>query len=163
MNALIYTDGACSGNPGPGGWAYTVKILNNKFNSSGCKKKTTNNAMELTAITKAIEYIVVYSERWGNPIENVTLRSDSAYCLNAINNKWYKSWKANNWKTKDNKDVKNKELWEKLDELLDICKEENINIIFEKVKGHNGDLENEYVDELAKSAILRLESFNFTK
>lgn len=157
MNAIIYTDGACSGNPGPGGWAFVIKMGKIKTNYSGCAKITTNNAMELTAIYRALKYVYDYSKMWRNPIKSVVIRSDSAYCLNSINRNWYIVWKANEWRTKENKNIKNRDLWILVDDYINKLKDQKTNIFFEKIKGHSGIELNELVDRLAKDAILRLE------
>jgi ribonuclease HI len=136
----IYTDGACTNNPGPGGWA---AILNYK----GCVKEiyggeplTTNNRMELTAAIKALEALK-------EPCY-VELYSDSAYLINAFNQHWINKWVRNGWKTISGDPVENKDLWERLVELTKMHE-----IKWVKVKGHSDDEYNNRCDELAKSAI----------
>jgi ribonuclease HI len=136
----IYTDGACSGNPGPGGWGVVILKDEEVLKHSGSHIDTTNNRMELLAVCKALEYL--------NSIERqkANIYSDSAYVVNAINECWIKKWKERGWKTSKDENVKNKDLWERIDKMLKILKD--VRII--KVKGHNGDTFNEEADRLAK-------------
>lgn len=136
----IYTDGACSGNPGPGGWGAILMYQDIKKEISGGKKDTTNNVMELTAVIEALKLL--------NRPCKVDLYSDSAYVVNAFIQKWIVNWQKNNWQTSDRKDVKNKELWQELLELTSIH-----NVIFHKVKGHSDNEFNNRCDELARKAI----------
>lgn len=140
MNIEIYTDGACSGNPGIGGWGALIKFPNSKIIklNGGCKN-TTNNQMELTAAIKALQYI--------DNSENITLHTDSKYLMNGINN-WIKNWKKNGWKTASKKPVKNKDLWLELDEI--IIKH---NIKWNWIKGHSGNKNNDEADFLARRYI----------
>ena len=140
---IIYTDGACSGNPGPGGWGTLVINGDERTELYGGEKNTTNNQMELTAVIKALEFV--------GGAKNIDLWTDSQYVKNGIS-EWIVSWKKNGWKNSQKKPVKNKELWMKLDELRD-----NKNISWNWVKGHNGHVENERVDELARQGIAELE------
>lgn len=157
----IYTDGACSKNPGPGGYAFIVLTAKEKvlLKLSGGEKHTTNNRMELKAIVRALEHLNEPRERlnyrlpYNRTQMNVVVRSDSAYCVNAINQGWIKVWQSNGWKTKDNKEVKNKELWERL---LVLLEQPHLKVTFEKVKGHSGNKYNEMVDQAAKRVINRL-------
>ena len=139
----IYTDGACSGNPGPGGWGAILMYKDNIKEISGGKKDTTNNVMELTAVIEALKLLKFPCK--------VNLYSDSAYVVNAFLQNWVINWQKNNWKTSDKKDVKNKELWQELIELTHI---HNVNFI--KVKGHADNEYNNRCDELARKAILTL-------
>lgn len=139
----IYTDGACSGNPGPGGWGAILMYKENKKEISGGKKDTTNNVMELTAVIEALKLLKYPCK--------VKLYSDSAYVVNAFLQNWVINWQKNNWKTSDKKDVKNKELWQELVEFTNIH-----NITFIKVKGHSDNEYNNRCDELARKAILSL-------
>ena len=139
----IYTDGACSGNPGPGGWGAILMYKGNKKEISGAKKDTTNNVMELTAVIEALKLLKYPC--------TVKLYSDSAYVVNAFLQNWIINWQRNNWKTADKSDVKNKELWQELLELTNIH-----NITFIKVKGHSDNEYNNRCDELARKAILAL-------
>ena len=140
MKYVIYTDGACSGNPGPGGWG--AVILNedkNETNISGKEKSTTNNRMELMAPIMALRKIKKASE--------VTIYTDSIYLKNGITT-WIKNWEKNSWKNANKKPVKNKDLWVSLNKL---SKEENID--WKWVKAHNGNKYNELADKLATEAI----------
>lgn len=140
---IIYTDGACSGNPGPGGWA-AVLIYNGKEKEiSGGNKNTTNNIMEITAVIeglKALKY----------PCE-VELYSDSAYVVNTFTQGWIYNWMQKGWKTASGDSVKNKELWQELYSLTKIHK-----VTFNKVKGHADNHYNNRCDELARDAIKNL-------
>ncbi len=138
----IYTDGACSGNPGPGGWGVLIEIDNKNIELSGGDRETTNNRMELMAAIKALEEIDQDYE--------ITLYTDSNYVKDGITS-WISNWKKNNWKTASKKDVKNKELWMRLDEAI---KDKNISWVW--VKGHAGNAGNEQADYLARSALEKL-------
>ena len=138
----IYTDGACSGNPGAGGWGAILFHGNHKKEISGFEQETTNNKMEITAVIKALEMLK-------EPC-NVELYSDSAYVVNAINLGWLDNWKANGWKGSDKKTVKNIEYWTTLDKLLKIH-----NVTFIKVKGHADNEFNNRCDELATGEIAK--------
>ena len=140
---IIYTDGACSGNPGPGGWGAILMINENKKEISGGNKNTTNNVMELTAVIEALKLLK-------RPC-NVNLYSDSAYVVNAFNQGWIYNWKKNNWKTAGKTPVKNQELWE---ELYNLTKKHKVEFI--KVKGHSDNEYNNRCDFLATSAIKTL-------
>ena len=139
----IWTDGACSYNPGPGGWAAILRYGNYEKVFSGGEKTTTNNIMELTAVIKGLSAL---KERC-----DVTLYSDSAYVINAINEGWLKNWQKSGFKTADKKPVKNRELWEELSDLL-----EKQNVNFVKVKGHAQNENNNRCDEIARGEILKL-------
>lgn len=141
----IFTDGACSGNPGPGGWGVVALLLpkNKKYLISGFDKNTTNNRMELKAVIEALRFSLEQNS------SELHIYSDSAYVVNAINQKWIENWKLNNWKTRTKTDVKNKDLWIELNDLM-----EKIDFKIYKVKGHSGDKYNELADELAKSEII---------
>ncbi|ADO76859.1 Ribonuclease H [Halanaerobium praevalens DSM 2228] len=134
----LYTDGACLGNPGPGG--YAAFILNNNLEEltsvSGSTKESTNNRMELKAVIEALKVIPQKTK--------VEIYSDSSYVLNGLS-KWIKAWKKNGWKTASKKEVANQDLWKKLDELST-----NFDLVYKKVKGHSGDQYNEKADKLAK-------------
>ena len=136
----IYTDGACSGNPGPGGWGTILMYKDIKKEISGGEKNTTNNIMELTAVIEGLKMLKFPCE--------VDLYSDSAYVVNAFLQKWTENWVKNNWKTADKKDVKNKELWQELIDLTKVHK-----VTFHKVKGHADNEYNNRCDELARSQI----------
>lgn len=140
---IIYTDGACSGNPGPGGWGAILIINENKKEISGGNKNTTNNVMELTAVIEALKLLK-------RPC-NVNLYSDSAYVVNAFLQNWILGWIKNGWKNSNKEDVKNKELWQ---ELISLTKVHNVT--FHKVKGHADNKYNNRCDELARNAIKNL-------
>lgn len=135
-NVKLYTDGACSGNPGPGGYGAILIYKGIEKEISGCENNTTNNKMEIMAVIKGLEMIK-------EPC-NVTVYSDSAYVVNSIQMGWIKNWKKNNWKKSDNKAVKNVELWERLLSLMEIH-----NVEFVKVKGHSDNEYNNRCDKLA--------------
>lgn len=139
----IYTDGACSGNPGPGGWGAILMYKGNKKEISGGKENTTNNVMELAAVIEALKLLKFPCK--------VNLYSDSAYVVNAFTQKWINNWQKNSWKTADKQDVKNKELWQ---ELLSLTKTHQVTFI--KVKGHADNEYNNRCDELARQAISSL-------
>ena len=140
MKYIIYTDGACSGNPGPGGWGAVIFDNNNKqTNISGGEKYTTNNRMELSAAIMALKKIKTKSE--------AIIYTDSTYVKNGIT-EWIKKWEMNGWKNANKQPVKNKDLWIKLDGL---CKDNKI--IWKWVKGHSNNKYNNLADELATQAI----------
>ena len=137
---IIYTDGACSGNPGPGGWGAVLMYNGNQKEISGGKKDTTNNVMELTAVIEGLKMIKFPCE--------VEIYSDSAYVVNAFKQKWIDSWIKNNWKTSSKEPVKNQDEWKTLYEFTNIHK-----VKFFKVKGHSNNPYNNRCDELARTAI----------
>ena len=132
----IYTDGACSGNPGKGGWAAVLVYNSREKEISGSDKSTTNNRMELTAVIEALKALK-------EPCE-VTLTTDSKYVCDAINKGWVYSWKKNNWKKSDKKPALNVDLWQELLALLEV---HNVNFVW--VKGHDGHKYTERCDRLA--------------
>ena len=140
---IIYTDGACSGNPGPGGWGSILMMGENRKEISGGKKDTTNNVMELTAVIEALKLLK-------RPCK-VDLYSDSAYVVNAFLQNWILGWIKNGWKNSSKKEVKNKELWQELFSLTKIH-----DVTFHKVKGHADNEYNNRCDELARNAIKNL-------
>lgn len=139
----IYTDGACSGNPGPGGWGSILMMGENKKEISGGSANATNNIMELTAVIEALKMLK-------RPCK-VNIYSDSAYVVNAFVQKWIYGWMKKGWKTASNEPVKNKELWQELYELTKVH-----DVTFNKVKGHADNEFNNRCDELA-----RMESAKF--
>ena len=141
----IFTDGACSGNPGPGGWGAILKYGSYEKEISGADPQTTNNRMELSAVINALKLLK-------EPC-SVTLFSDSKYVCDAIQKGWAKKWKSNNWMRSKNSPALNPDLWEQLLALLD-----KHNVYVNWVKGHAGHPENERCDKLAVSAIKRLNS-----
>ena len=136
----IYTDGACSGNPGPGGWGAMLMYKGNKKEISGGKENTTNNVMELTAVIEGLKLLKFPCK--------VKLYSDSAYLVNAFIQKWIYGWIKNGWKNSSKEPVKNKELWQ---ELYELTKTHEVEFI--KVKGHADNEYNNRCDELARNAI----------
>lgn len=143
VSVTIYTDGACSGNPGPGGWGAVLICGENKKEISGGNKNTTNNIMEITAVIEALKCLKSECK--------ATVYSDSAYVVNCFNQGWIYNWKKNNWKTSTKGPVKNKELWEELYTLV-----KKYNVEFVKVKGHSDNELNNRCDELARSEINKL-------
>ena len=140
----IFTDGACSGNPGPGGWGTILRMGEKERELSGGEPATTNNRMELMAVIAGLEALQ-------RPCK-VRLTTDSKYVLDGAT-KWIKGWKRNGWKTADKKPVKNVDLWQRLDAAHALHK-----VNWHWVKGHSGHAENERVDELARAAIAALKS-----
>ena len=140
MKIRIYTDGACSGNPGRGGWGALIQENDDEKKLSGSELNTTNNRMELTAVIKALEHY--------NEAKEIEIFTDSKYVMQGIT-EWIKNWKSNHWKTSQKKDVKNKDLWV----LLDTVSAKH-DIKWSWVKGHAGDYGNEIADKLATQAIL---------
>ena len=138
----IFTDGACSGNPGPGGWGAILKYGDYERQMSGGSRDTTNNRMELTAVISALSALK-------EPCE-VILTTDSKYVCDSINLGWARSWKSNGWRKKDKKPALNADLFEQL-----LCLSDKHSVRFVWVKGHNGHPENERCDRLAVSEIER--------
>lgn len=136
----IYTDGACSGNPGPGGWGAMLMYKGNKKEISGGKENTTNNVMELTAVIEGLKLLKFPCK--------VKVYSDSAYVVNAFIQKWIYGWIKNGWKNSSKEPVKNKELWQ---DLYELTKTHEVEFI--KVKGHADNEYNNRCDELARNAI----------
>ena len=135
----IYTDGACRGNPGPGGWGAILEYREHKKEINGASSLTTNNIMELTAVIKSLELIKRPS--------SIIITTDSTYVKNGIT-EWINNWKVKGWNTANKKPVKNKDLWQQLDKLT-----ENHKITWKWVRGHTGHAGNERADELANEAI----------
>ncbi|AFV01358.1 Ribonuclease HI [Dehalobacter sp. UNSWDHB] len=136
----IYTDGACSGNPGPGGWAAVLKYGEHEREISGFEGNTTNQRMELTA---AVQGLAALKESC-----SVQVHSDSAYLINAFEQDWLSRWLKNGWQSSQKKPVENRDLWVSLLELT-----AKHDVVWVKVKGHSGHPENERCDELARKAI----------
>jgi len=160
---IVYTDGGCSGNPGPGGWAYVIinnkeQIKNNKEGEPvliaekwGAEKSTTNNRMELMAVISALEYLLgVQAPACNSKTEKVTVYTDSQYVQKGMTI-WIKDWKSRGWKTSGKDPVKNQDLWQRLDTL---ATEFSINWVW--VKGHAGNRYNERCDLLTQKAIASL-------
>ncbi len=136
----LYTDGACSGNPGPGGWGCILIYGDYKRKLSGYENLTTNNRMELMAVIKGLECLT--------RVMAIKIITDSQYVKNAFTQGWIKNWKKNHWKTSTKEEVKNKDLWLILDAL--VAKHE---VTWEWVKGHSGDVYNDYCDKIARESI----------
>ena len=139
MIVEIYTDGACSGNPGPGGWGALLRYKGHEKELSGGEDETTNNRMELMAAIKALESLTRSCK--------VDLYTDSVYVQKGIN-EWLEGWKAKGWKTAAKKPVKNKDLWQELDLMVN-----KHQVTFHWIKGHAGHPENERADSLARAGI----------
>ncbi|NBX66097.1 MAG: ribonuclease HI [Proteobacteria bacterium] len=139
MAVKIYTDGACSGNPGPGGWGAVLQYNGTEKELSGGESLTTNNRMELMAVIESLNVLK-------RPCE-INLYTDSKYVMDGIT-KYMANWQNNGWRTADKKEVKNKDLWEKLVEAL-----ERHQVKWHWVKGHAGHPENERADALARAGI----------
>ena len=136
---IIYTDGACSGNPGPGGWGALLFLHTGKQALSGGARKTTNNRMEMTAALEALRAL--------KEPKKVRLHTDSAYLANAFNQNWIGNWQRNGWKNSSKKPVANKDLWQQLLKMTD-----RHDVQWIKVKGHADDELNNEVDRLAVAA-----------
>lgn len=141
-NVDIYTDGACSGNPGPGGWSAILIYGTHEKLISGAERDTTNNRMEVLAAISGLDALKTPC--------NVCVYSDSAYLVNAIEKKWLDKWKQNGWMA-TGKPVKNRDLWEKLDILMS-----KHNVKFIKVAGHSDNVKNNRCDAAARAAIKNL-------
>ncbi len=141
---VVYTDGACSGNPGPGGWAWAV-APDGEPQGSGGDPSTTNQRMELLAVLEALRSLGVGAE--SGPVEVV---SDSTYVVNCFRDGWWKNWQRNGWKNSKKQPVANADLWQPLVEIV-----QGADVTFRWVKGHSGDPMNDLVDELAVAATPR--------
>ena len=141
---ILYTDGACLGNPGAGGWASILVFNNHKKILSGNEADTTNNRMELIAVIKGLSALT-------RPV-NITIITDSKYVMDGID-KWIANWEQNNWKTAAKKAVKNKDLWIKLDKLCGLHQ-----VDWQWIKGHSGHAENEECDRLAQTEARRIQT-----
>ena len=139
----IFTDGACSGNPGPGGWAAILKFGPHQKEISGNMSHTTNNRMELFAVISGLGALKQSCK--------VEVYSDSTYVVNAFNQNWIESWQKRGWKTSDNKPVENQDLWRLL--LITMRKHD---VSFHKVPGHQDHAENNRCDELARSEVQKI-------
>lgn len=145
-DAIVYTDGACSGNPGIGGWAYIIMCDGEIIKDCGCSKyTTTGNAMELKSVYEALKKCIELN------VDRIRLFSDSAYVVNSITNGSIYNWHMNGWKKTNGRNIKNKFYWKKIYNILLSGKVKIFE--FEKVKAHSGDKYNEEVDNIAKGAI----------
>lgn len=142
-DVVIYTDGACSGNPGPGGWGAVMLAKGQRKELSGAEPGTTNQRMELLAAIQALSALKIPCQ--------VRLHSDSAYLINAFKDRWYVRWLQNGWRNSKGAPVENQDLWQELLRLADIHQIEWI-----KVKGHADNVENNRCDELAREAISKI-------
>ena len=140
QEVTIYTDGACSGNPGPGGWGAILMYQAQKKELSGFEPETTNNRMELRAVIEAVRALKVSC--------SVKIHTDSAYVCNAFHQHWLNNWQVNGWKTASKRDVENQDLWR---ELLSVLSKHTYQFV--KVKGHSNNPYNNRCDELARLAI----------
>ncbi len=145
MEIKIYTDGACVGNPGPGGWGAVILFEDKEDKIFGGEKLTTNNRMELTATIKALEYCIK-KEKNKLSQSQIKIYTDSKYVKDGITI-WINAWEKNNWQTADKKNVKNVDLWKKLKNLVGTR-----SIKWNWVKGHSNDHFNDLADRLAKEA-----------
>ena len=136
----VYTDGACSGNPGPGGWGAVLIHGETIRELSGGERATTNNRMEMSGVIRALEAL---RERC-----KVRVHSDSAYVINCFRDRWYDRWRRNGWTSAQKKPVENRDLWEAL-----IAEVERHDVTWHKVAGHSGDPLNDRADALARAAI----------
>ena len=139
----IYTDGACSGNPGPGGWGCILMYKEHRKESSGGAENTTNNRMEITAALEALKLLK-------EPCQ-VDLYTDSAYLCNALEKKWLETWSRNGWKTASRSNVENQDLWKEL-----LIQFERHDVMFHKVKGHADNEFNNRCDKLAREAAQKI-------
>jgi ribonuclease HI len=142
-DVTVYTDGACSGNPGPGGWAAIILEDGAERVASGAEARTTNQRMELTA---AIEGLAAIPDR-----RRVHVYTDSAYVMNCFEQRWWQRWESNGWLGAGKKPVTNRDLWERL-----LAQTRRHDVVWHKVRGHSGDLMNDRVDALARGAIATL-------
>ncbi len=147
MNDIdIYTDGACSGNPGPGGWGAVLMSGNHVKEIRGGEPETTNQRMELQAVIEALSALKVSGRK-------VNVYSDSAYVVNAFNQKWLDKWQRNGWVNSKKEPVANQDLWKRL---LELTRSNEVRVV--KVKGHAGHVYNERCDELARQAIKEMQA-----
>ena len=157
-NIIIYTDGACSGNPGPGGWAFILYVEDDGISKTGIAKSggeinTTNQRMELTACIKGMTQAALHYLN-KSPI-CLKVHTDSAYLANCIKDKWYEKWRKNGWKNSKGEIVKNLDLWE---DILSFVDNPLIKIEMIKVTGHGSDVLNNKVDELAKYEVMKVKN-----
>lgn len=140
MGVIVYTDGACKGNPGPGGWAWAVAPGGAPFGAGG-EPLTTNQRMEITAVLDALRYLDLDQK-------SIEIVSDSTYVVNCFRDRWWARWRENGWKNSKKEPVANADLWEPLIDLVLAG-----DVTFRWVKGHSGDPMNDLVDRLAVDAV----------
>lgn len=147
---IVYTDGGCHGNPGPGAWSYYIQTCSRNLAIANSEKDTTNNRMELKAAISALSFILS-NNNWND--KHIVLYSDSMYLINGIT-KWIHNWKKHDWFLKSNKksDVKNSDLWKSLDNL-----NSNLDVEWKWIKGHNGNKYNEFCDKLCQDKISEIQ------
>lgn len=146
MKLRVFTDGSCSGNPGPGGWAAMFNYSDRMEEISGHELSTTNNRMELMAVAQALSNIIENGDALD--YEAIEICSDSAYVVNAITKGWLEQWKSNGWRTKGGDAIKNCNLWKEIAANTDVIRK-MVTLEFKKVKGHDGNLFNEMADARA--------------
>lgn len=152
MLVRLYTDGACSKNPGPGGWAVICCMPDETVELHDGKRDTTNNEMELTAINKALWKVAsMVSQGEAPKLDTFEILSDSAYVVNAINGGWIQKWQRCNWLTSKGDPVKNRQLWESVVVVMRQLKAMKVNVKFTKVRGHSNNAFNDRADQLARS------------
>ena len=142
-DVILYTDGACAGNPGPGGWAATIIEGDSERVVRGAEPRTTNQRMELMAAIEGLGAV--------DPARRVRLHTDSAYVMNCFRDRWFERWERDGWLRADRQPVTNRDLWERL-----IVETRRHDVVWTKVKGHSGDPLNDRVDALARGAIATL-------
>ena len=148
MKIRVFTDGACSGNPGPGGWGAILLLPEGLQKISGYSKHTTNSRMEIMAVLKSLELSIKIGYK------KIEIYSDSSYVVDTIEKKWIDSWKENNWRRKGSIiSIKNKDLWVVIDKMIDKIKANNGKVKLIKVRGHSGNKYNDMADELAKREV----------
>lgn len=155
MKVDVYTDGACSKNPGVGGWGSIFVVDNKVIKLSGGETNTTNNRMELKAVIESLRMIKkIESKREEHNV--YVIHSDSAYVINAKEKNWLLVWQRNGWRNSKGADVKNRDLWEEFAEIFTYLVRYHVDVEFHKVKGHSGIKYNEEVDALAKRRVQKL-------
>lgn len=161
MILRVYTDGACSNNPGPGGWGAVFTGTKSLKTLEGFEVETTNNRMELTAVVETLEYVYRFGGKCKTKgIVLLEVISDSAYVVNAITNRWLESWRINGWQTSRGGEVKNTDLWQRFLKVRALLESKyDIRVKFIKVKGHSGDTYNEYVDGVAKAQVMKAREY----
>lgn len=146
-NIEIWTDGACKGNPGPGGWGALIFCDGREIELCGGEQDTTNNRMELMAVIESLKYV----KECHNDLSKIKITVDSQYVMNAFTQKWLENWQKNGWKTASKSPVKNKDLWMQLLDLVDLIKP-----TWAWIKGHSGDPYNDRADKLANQGLEKI-------